>query len=47
MHGAMTKAAMVRAALWVSAAVACGAVLLAWLNPHLALEISTLVRACF
>ena len=41
------RGALLRTAAWVGAALACGTVLMAWLNPHLALEISTLIRACF
>lgn len=33
--------------LALAVVTACGAVFLAWLNPHLAVELSTLVRACF
>lgn len=34
--------------LWgLVACSACAGVFLAWLNPHLALEVATLVRSCF
>ncbi|MFM7972871.1 MAG: hypothetical protein ACKOCU_02030 [Betaproteobacteria bacterium] len=34
--------------LWgLLALCACAAVFLAWMNPHLALEVASLVRSCF
>ncbi len=37
----------VRFALWIGALLALGAVSLAYLNPHLMLDLATRVWACF
>ncbi|MBL8329850.1 MAG: hypothetical protein JNJ71_13455 [Rubrivivax sp.] len=39
--------AWARASLWVAAALALAAVFMAYLNPHLALDLATRVWACF
>jgi hypothetical protein len=36
-----------RAIGWVVAATACALVFMAWLNPHLAVEVASFVRSCF
>jgi hypothetical protein len=36
-----------RLLVWALALLACISVFAAWLNPHLAVEVASFVRACF
>jgi hypothetical protein len=38
---------LVRWLAWFAAGSACALVFVAWMNPHLAVEVATFVRSCF
>jgi len=36
-----------RTLVWLLAVAACAVVFIAWMNPHLALEVAAFLRSCF
>jgi hypothetical protein len=38
---------ILRTLSWIAAGGACASVFMAWLNPHLTLEVASFIRSCF